>query len=380
MSTLRELRPTYAEIDLQNFDHNVDLILRLLPEGARLVPVLKADAYGHGAVELAKRLKPEKAAMIAVSLLEEALVLLGAGITLPLFVLGPLTRAQVAIAVDKRIIIGVPGPEELRYACEIARDRDVTIHLKLDSGMGRMGVVESELPPVVKMINDTPRLRVEGIYTHLANADHFDDPMNQIQIAAYDRMVGMLRDRGVDAPRHHFANSDGTITQLVRPGDFARVGIALYAPEPLAIGTGVLEPVLRWRTEIMRLKELPAGHAIGYGSTFHTARPSRIATLPVGYADGYDRLLSNNGEVLVRGRRAPVVGRVSMDQVTIDITDIPDAAVGDEVVLIGERLFAEEMARRTQTIGYEVLCRISARVPRLYRDGGAIRIRSRFAE
>jgi len=380
MSTLRELRPTYAEIDLQNFDHNVDLILRLLPEGARLVPVLKADAYGHGAVELAKRLKPEKAAMIAVSLLEEALVLLGAGITLPLFVLGPLTRAQVAIAVDKRIIIGVPGPEELRYACEIARDRDVTIHLKLDSGMGRMGVVESELPPVVKMINDTPRLRVEGIYTHLANADHFDDPMNQIQIAAYDRMVGMLRDRGVDAPRHHFANSDGTITQLVRPGDFARVGIALYAPEPLAIGTGILEPVLRWRTEIMRLKELPAGHAIGYGSTFHTARPSRIATLPVGYADGYDRLLSNNGEVLVRGRRAPVVGRVSMDQVTIDVTDIPDAAVGDEVVLIGERLFAEEMARRTQTIGYEVLCRISARVPRLYRDGGAIRIRSRFAE
>jgi len=380
MSTLRESRPTYAEVNLRHFDHNVDVILRLLPDGARLVPVLKADAYGHGAVELARRLKPEQAAMIAVSLLEEALELLRAGITLPLFVLGPLTKEQVAIAVEKRITIGVPGPEELRYACEIARNRDVTIHLKLDSGMGRMGVVESELPAVAQMIDSTPRLRVEGIYTHLANADHFDDPMNQIQIAAYDRMVGMLRDRGIDAPRHHFANSDGTITGLVRPGDFARVGIALYAPEPLAVGTGLLEPVLRWRTEIMRLKDLPAGHAIGYGSTFRTTRPSRIATLPVGYADGYDRLLSNNGDVLVRGRRAPVVGRVSMDQVTIDVTDIPDAAVGDEVVLIGERLFAEEMARRTQTIGYEVLCRISARVPRVYRDGDTVRVRSRFAE
>jgi alanine racemase len=190
----------------------------------------------------------------------------------------------------------------------------------------------------------------------------------------------VLREAGIDAPLHHFANSAATLRGLVRPGDFARVGIALYGPERITIPTGTIEPVLRWRTEIMRLKELPAGHAIGYGTTFHTTRASRIATLPVGYADGYDRLLSNNAEVSIRGQRAPVVGRVSMDLVTIDVTGIPNAAIGDEVFLLGDGITAEELAKRSQTISYEVFCRISARVPRLYREGGAFRIRSRFAE
>src|SRR5204863_9118394 len=142
------------------------------------------------------------------------------------------------------------------------------------------------------------------------------------------------------------ANSAATLRGLVRPGDFARVGIALFGPQPIQIAAGTIEPVLRWRTEIMRLKELPAGHAIGYGTTFHTMRPSRIATLPVGYADGYDRELSNNADVLVRGKRAPVVGRVSMDLLTIDVTDVPDVRFGDEVVLLGGDISVEELARR----------------------------------
>ena len=380
MSTLRELRPTYAEVDLDRFARNVDVIARSLPAGARLVPVLKADGYGHGAVELAKRLTADRVAMIAVALLEEALELRRAGIVLPLFVLGPLSKAQIVIALDNAITIGVVGPEELAFACEVARDRDVAVHLKLDSGMGRMGIVESELPRVIEMVRATPRLRIDGIYTHFANADEEGDPFTGIQIANYDRMLAVLREAGIDAPLHHFANSAATLRGLVRPGDFARVGIALYGPAPITIATGTIEPVLRWRTEIMRLKELPAGHAVGYGTTFHTTRPSRIATLPVGYADGYDRLLSNNAEVLIRGQRAPVVGRVSMDLVTIDVTGIPAAAVGDEVTLLGDGITAEELAAKSQTISYEVFCRISARVPRLYREGGAFRIRSRFAE
>ncbi|MEA2343826.1 MAG: alanine racemase [Thermoanaerobaculia bacterium] len=380
MSTLRESRPTFAVIDLERFERNVDVIARSLPAGARLVAVLKADGYGHGAVELAKRLTADRVAMIAVSLLEEALELRRAGIELPLLVLGPVTREQIVLALDNRVTIGVIGPEELADVCVIARDRDVTIHLKLDSGMGRMGVLESELPAVIEMIRATPRLRIDGIYTHFANADDAADPFTEIQIANYDRMLTVLREAGIDAPLHHFANSAATLRGLVRAGDFARVGIALYGPEPITIATGKIEPVLRWRTEIMRLKELPAGHAIGYGTTFHTTRPSRIATLPVGYADGYDRLLSNIAEVLIRGKRAPVVGRVSMDLVTIDVTDIADAAVGDEVVLLGDGITAEELAKRSQTISYEVFCRISARVPRVYRDDGTIRIRSRFAE
>jgi len=380
MSTLRELRPTYAEVDLDRFARNVDVIARSLPAGARLVAVLKADGYGHGAVELAKRLTDDRVAMIAVALLEEALELRRAGIVLPLFVLGPLSKAQIVIALDNAITIGVVGPEELAFACEVARDRDVAVHLKLDSGMGRMGIVESELPRVIEMVRATPRLRIDGIYTHFANADEEGDPFTGIQIANYDRMLAVLREAGIDAPLHHFANSAATLRGLVRPGDFARVGIALYGPAPITIATGRIEPVLRWRTEIMRLKELPAGHAIGYGTTFHTTRPSRIATLPVGYADGYDRLLSHNAEVLIRGQRAPVVGRVSMDLVTIDVTGIPAASLGDEATLLGDGITAEELAAKSQTISYEVFCRISARVPRLYREGGAFRIRSRFAE
>jgi len=380
MSTLRESRPTYALIDLDRFERNVDVIARSLPEGARLVAVLKADGYGHGAVELAKRLTADRVAMIAVSLLEEAIELRRAAIDLPLLVLGAVTREQILLALDNRITIGVIGPEELDNVCAIARERDVSIHLKLDTGMGRMGVIDSELPAVIEMIRATPRLRIDGIYTHFANADDAADPFTEIQIANYDRMLAVLREAGIDAPLHHFANSAATLRGLVRPGDFARVGIALYGSQPITIATGTIEPVLRWRTEIMRLKELPAGHAIGYGTTFHTTRASRIATLPVGYADGYDRLLSNNAEVLIRGKRAPVVGRVSMDLVTIDVTDIPNAAIGDEVVLIGDGITADELAKRSQTISYEVFCRISARVSRVYRDDTAFRIRSRFAE
>jgi alanine racemase len=380
MSTLRESRPTYAVIDLDRFERNVDVIARSLRPGARLIAVLKADGYGHGAVECAKRLTADRVAMIAVSLLEEALELRRAGIDLPLLVLGPITREQIIVALDNRITIGVIGPEELEDVCAIARERDVAVHLKLDSGMGRMGIVESELPGVIEMIRATPRPRIDGIYTHFANADDAADPFTEIQIANYDRMLVVLREAGIDAPLHHFANSAATLRGLVRPGDFARVGIAMYGPERISVATGTIEPVLRWRTEIMRLKELPSGHAIGYGTTFHTKRPSRIATLPVGYADGYDRLLSNNAEVVIRGKRAPVVGRVSMDLVTIDVTDIPNAAVGDEVILLGDDITAEELATRSQTISYEVFCRISARVPRMYAEGGAFRIRSRFAQ
>ena len=212
------------------------------------------------------------------------------------------------------------------------------------------------------MISSAPRLHVGAVYTHFANASDPRDPLTLQQIAKFREMSATI-----PAPLHHLANSAATMRGLVEPGDFVRVGISLFGIEALDAGTSKLEPVLRWRTEIMRLKELPSGHGIGYGTTFHTKRPSRIATLPVGYADGYDRRLSNNADVLVRGKRAPVVGRVSMDLLTIDVTDIPDARLGDEVTLLGGEITAEELAKRTDTIPYEVLCRISRRVPRVYR-------------
>jgi alanine racemase len=371
MSIRRDRRPTWAEIDLGAFTRNVDALASSLPEGSRLIAVLKANGYGHGAVELARRCSPDRVAMIAVALLEEAVELRRAGIALPLLVLGPLTPEQIVIALDENVTLGVAGPEELADVCAIARDRDVAIHLKLDSGMGRMGVVESELARVAEMIRATPRLRVEAVYTHYANADE-DPVLTAAQTVNFDRMRAV-----VDAPLHHVANSPATLRGIVRAGEWVRSGILLlggaagFSRPDLAPGrlkpAPTLEPVLRWRTGIMRLKDLPPGHAVGYGATFHTARPSRIATLPVGYADGYDRLLSNRGEILVRGQRAPVVGRVSMDLVTIDVTHIDGAAVGDEAVLLGDGITAEELAAKTSTISYEVFCRISARVPRVYR-------------
>jgi alanine racemase len=365
------LRPTWADIDVPAFGRNVEAIARRLPDGSRLIAVLKGDAYGHGAVELSAHCRPERVAMIATALLEEAMELRKAGIELPLLVLGPLTEGQIPIAIDYGVTIGVVGPEELEFVCRIARNRDVTIHLKLDSGMGRMGATEAELARVVELIRSAPRLRIEAIYTHFANAGDPRDPYTEQQIATFRGMLDQLRATGITAPRHHLANSAATARGLVEPGDFVRVGIALFGAKPLDDGGSRLEPILRWRTEIARLKELPAGSAIGYGVTFRTSRPSRIATLPVGYADGYSRSLSNNAEVLIRGRRAPVIGRVSMDLVTIDVTDIPQAMLGDEVVLlgkqIGEEIAVEEMAKRAGTISYEVFCRISRRVPRIYR-------------
>ncbi len=381
MSIRPDLRPTWAEIDLGAFADNVEKVAASLPTGSRLIAVLKADGYGHGALELARRCSPEHVSMIATSLLEEALELRRGGITLPLLILGPLNAAQVATAVDAGLRIGVVGPEELSMVCSLARDRDVIIDLKLDSGMGRMGIVESELSAVIEMLRSAPRVKVDAIYTHFASAD--DDPaFTAVQSANFDGMLEGLRNAGIDAVGHHMANSAATLRGLVRPGHYARCGIALFGAESLIDGDRKTQPVMRWRTEIARLKDLPAGAAVGYGTTFHTARPSRIATLPVGYADGYHRMLSNRAQVLVRGQRVPVVGRVSMDLVTIDVTDVPGAEVQDEVVLLGAQgrdvITAEELAALAGTISYEIFCSVSARVPRLYRDASGERIRSRF--
>jgi alanine racemase len=344
-------RNTWADVDAGAFSRNIDAVVARLPQGSRLVAVLKANAYGHGAVELARVCDPQRVAMIGVALLEEAMQLRQSGVALPILVFGATDAIDVAI--DNDITLGVTGPEELAAICQA--NREIAIHLKLDSGMGRMGVVENELPDVIAMIRNAPRVRIAGIYTHLANADEPDDSYTATQIANFDRMLDGLRAAGIDAPLHHVANSAATLRGLVRPGDYARAGIALYT----------LSPVLRWRTEIVRLKTLPRGAAIGYGTTFHTQRESRIATLPVGYADGYRRVLSNNADVLVRGKRAPVVGRVSMDLVTIDVTDV-EAAAGDEVVLLGDAIGAAELAAKANPITYEIFCGITARVPRRY--------------
>jgi alanine racemase len=382
MSFPSDSRPTWAEIDVAAFERNVAAIASRLPPGTRLIAMLKADAYGHGAIELARRCSASHVGMIGVALVEEALELRRHGIVLPILVVGPLNETQVRAALDHGITLGVPGPEELAIVAEVARERDVAIHLKLDSGMGRMGVMEGELESVAELIRSAPRLSVQALYTHFANSGDRDDPFTDAQLARFEKLVAMLRAAGIEAQEQHAANSGATF-RAITPGQYARTGIALFGAEPLDRDPFRLEPVMRWRTAIARLKEVPAGHAIGYGMTFHTSRASRIATLPVGYADGYSRGLSNRAEVLVRGRRAPVVGRVSMDLVTIDVTDIPGVTLWDEVILLGrqgdDEIRAEELAAKLDTISYEVFCNVSARVPRVYREGDRVaRIHTRF--
>lgn len=377
-----EQRPTWAEIDLAAFERNVDAIAAMLPREAKLIALLKADAYGHGAVELARRCTPGRVAMIGVALLEEALELRRAGIELPILVLGPLNSTQLRVALEWHITPGVPGPEALAVAARVAQERDVAIHLKLDSGMGRMGCVESDLPSVIEMIRSAPQLKIDALYTHFANASDPSDPMTQQQLEKFDSMVVTLKEHGVTAPQHHAANSAATMRSIV-PGDFARVGVALFGAESLDVDSPRLEPVMRWRSEIARLKDVPAGASVGYGATWRAERASRIATIPVGYADGYHRRLSNTGEMLVRGKRVPIAGRISMDLITLDVTDVADVAVGDEVVLLGhqggEEISAEELAKKLDTISYEVFCSVGARVPRVYRHGDdVVRIRTRF--
>jgi alanine racemase len=382
LTPLGVYRPTWAAIDLDAFARNVDAIVKRLPAGSGLIAVLKANGYGHGAIELARRCRHERVAMIAVALLEEALELRRARIALPILLLGTVGSAdEVALAASNDITLGVTSPEMLQIAGSFAREHDVAIAMKLDSGMGRVGVRIGDLPEAIEIVRRSPRLRIAAIYTHFANSGDPRDSYTETQMANFRSMVATLRDAGIGAALHE-ANSGATMRGIVVPGELARVGIALYGGEALEVGESKLEPVMRWRTEIVRLKTLPPGHPVGYGETFRTKRESRIATLPVGYADGYNRLLSNRGEVLVRGRRAPVVGRVSMDLVTIDVTDIVDAQFGDEVVLLGSQesqtISTEEIAALTGTISYEVFCNVSARVPRVYREGDRVTVRSRF--
>lgn len=382
--TINLHRPTFAEIDVAAFRRNVRAARRWLPESSRLIAMLKANAYGHGALELARACMDEDAEMIGVAMLEEALELKGGGVTLPLLILGPLDKDQVHRAVVEQFVIGVVGPDELLLIDEVTRQSGASarLHLKLDTGMNRMGLKESDLPLVVNLVRTNPLMQVDAIYTHFANASIPGDPLTETQLADFSRLLGVLESHGLTASLHHTSNSAATMRGLVRPGDYARIGLALFGGAPVDGTDERLEPVMTLRSRVARVKAIRPGEVVGYGATFTARRHTILATVPIGYADGYDRLLSNRGVALVRGQRVPVVGRVSMDLITLDVTDVDVVAVGDPVVLLGrqgnEEVTAEEIAGLTGTISYEVFCAVSSRVPRLFRDGEEVKVVSKF--
>lgn len=358
--------------------HNYLTIRNHLIAPAQLMAVVKADAYGHGAVECARALESINADWFGVALVEEGIELRRAGITRPIFLLGGFWRGQADDAIERELTVAVyrlDQAEELNARAG-ALGRRVNFHLKIDTGMGRLGIQLDNLAEFARALGQFDNIKLDGVMTHFAVADSDTPDYTERQIARYEAAIEILRDLGFSPSWRHLANSAGVHAYPQSHGDLARVGAAMYGLTRDVLSPMLepfdLRPVMSLRSRIVMLKTVPAGTPLGYGLTFTTARESRIATLPIGYADGLRRLHSNNGLVLTRGRYAPIIGRVSMDLTIIDVTDVPGAELGDEVILIGEqnglRISAEDLAERIGTISYEIVTGISARVPRVYSE------------
>lgn len=373
------LRPVWAEIDLSAIENNIREIRRLTKPSAKVMAVVKANAYGHGAVEVSKTVLTNGADWLAVALLQEAVELREAGFSVPILILGytPLEQMELVITNDLRqTIYSLEQAEALSSAAGKA-GRKATVHIKVDTGMGRIGFLpkQESIDSIIKIAR-LPHLEVEGIYTHFAIADAEDKDYSIEQLQYFQWLLDQLAKSGLHISIRHAANSAGLIDLPEAHFDLVRPGLILYGMYPsneVQKTKLFLRQAMSLKAEVSYVKQVAKGTAISYGCTFVTARHSQIASLPLGYADGYTRLLSNNTDVLIKGKRAPIVGRVCMDQCMIDVTGFEDVAMGDEVVLMGrqenEFISAEEIASRIGTINYEVVCMFSSRVPRVYKDG-----------
>jgi alanine racemase len=366
-------RPTAARIDLAALEHNFREVVRRA-DGRKVLVVVKARAYGHGAVPVARRLLELGADMLGVAIVEEGRELREAGIDAPILVMGPLFPGQAEAVAALRLTPAVFSLPFARALSQAARERGtrVAVHVKIDTGMGRIGISPEIAPDFISDLQRLGNIDVEGLMTHFADADLRDKAFASKQMDRFEELLRKLDERGTVIPLRHAANSAAVLDFHRALFTMVRPGLMLYGYNPLeaCMNDRELKPVLALVTRIAFLKIVPAGVPISYGRTFTTRRESVIATLPIGYADGFGRGLSNKGEALVRGVRAPIVGRVCMDMCMIDATCVPGVREGDEAVLIGsqgnERITADELAEKTGTISYEVLCGISGRVPRLY--------------
>jgi alanine racemase len=371
-------RPTHIEIDLDALRHNFQQA-RLQAAGRQILAVVKADAYGHGAAHVAPALQRAGADRFGVAIVEEGIELRQAGIELPILVLGGIYPGQEEDLLRHRLTPALYDLEAARRLNERARAAGQVCpwHLKIDTGMGRIGFRPEELPALLPELTRLDGLRLEGVISHLALADEPEHPFTDDQLKLFRGALAQLRAAGFAPSLIHTANSAALFSRDIPECNLVRPGIALYGALPSACFAGRLDlrPVMSFRTRVAQVKNVPAGTGVSYGHRFRADRPTILAAIPVGYADGYNRLLSNKGEVLVRGRRAKVAGTVCMDWTLLDVTDIPEVAVGDQVTLLGRdngnTITAEEWAERVGSISYEVFCQVSKRVPRVYRDSGA---------
>ncbi|MBV9946164.1 MAG: alanine racemase [Myxococcales bacterium] len=375
------VRPTRAEVNLGALRHNLRVVQKHAG-GAGIWAVLKADAYGHGAPAVARALERSGVHGFAVALLEEAVELREAGIGLPILVMGGYYGGAHDEVVARRLTPVVHDLGQVAAFARLVRSGElggpIDVHLKVDTGMARLGVTMRALPELAGRLREFPEVRVRGLMTHLACADAPGDDATAEPMIRFDEATATLAAHGVRPEERHAANSAAVLRGQARL-DAVRPGIALFGASPHVSGVPLsteLRAVMRVRTEIVALRDLEAGARVGYGATWTARRPSRIATLPMGYADGLSRHLGNRGHVLVRGKRAPIVGAVSMDMTMADVTEVAGASLRDEAVVLGaqegplgrDAIGADEIAAQAGTISWEVLTSVSRRVPRFYRD------------
>ncbi len=369
---------TWVEVDLDRFAANLREIRRLVGPDREILVVAKADGYGHGAREMAAAAAEHGATRVGVATLHEGLQLRQAGFSLPIIVLSPLVPAEIGEAVANDLEPTVCDLEFARRLSEVATraGRPARCHVEVDTGMGRIGVRDEDAEAFFAALAGLPGLRVASAYTHFPDADAADLAFAQAQARRFLALMERLDARGLRPPRLHAANSAGTLNLPEARFDWVRVGLVAYGHHPARDDARPdVAPVMSLRSRLVQVRTLPAGTPVSYARTFTTTRPTRIGVVPVGYGHGYSWLLSNRGAMLVRGQRAPIVGRVTMDLSMVDLTDHPaDLAVGEEVVLFGEQrgsvLPVDEVARWSETLPYEILCTIGKRVARVYRRGG----------
>jgi alanine racemase len=376
-------RPTWAQVSLENLRYNFGVVQRHTGWGVNVCAVVKADAYGHGATECARALEEEGARWLGVTSLDEAIPLRDAGIRTRILLMTGFWRGEEEEIVRLQLTPTVWEPGQVELLEKAAAGLGLAkhpVHLKVDTGMGRLGVSPEDLPQVCSALRASPHLLLEGLSTHLASSEVLDAPSVEDQLRQFEQVRMALHHAGFDPPLVHAANTGAIISRRESWHTMVRPGIALYgyhlpferagrevSGTKLRLG---VKPALTWKTRILSLREARANQALGYGGTYVTKAPARIAVLPVGYADGLNRALSSRGRVIVREHYVPIVGRISMDLTLADVTGLPGISVGDEVILLGSldglSVDAREHATLASTNVYEILCAISKRVPRKY--------------
>lgn len=370
-------RPVWAEIDLGAIGHNLAEIRRSLEPKTKIMAIVKANGYGHGSIQVARTVLAKGAERLGIAILQEGIELRKAGFGVPILILGhtPVEMAKDVVRYNLiQTVFDFDTAEAISWAAVQAR-KSAKIHLKVDTGMGRLGfpLHDKKNLDIILKIAQLPNLEIEGIYSHFAVSDIVDKEFSYLQLERFFDSVEKLKKKGLEIPVKHISNSGGILDLPQAHLNMVRAGISiygLYPSEEVSRAKVKLKPAMSLKARIAQVKKVPKGVTISYGRTYETSTEETIATLPIGYADGYTRLLSNKAQVLVRGKKTPVIGRICMDQCMINITGIPNVEVGEEVVLFGsqgqEHISVEDLANLIGTINYEIVCMISARVPRLY--------------